>query len=103
MPVPRTLWIIPGLVAAFAAPAAAQDDDARAPLRQAPDRVIAYAPESGTPSWLATHLEHVRLHSKRGFAYTRAVDHGERGLEWSVQGPAVGRKKAVGLGFELRF
>lgn len=103
MPVSRALSILSCLVALFAAPAGADET----PVATAPasrSAVLAHADGSrGSAGWLASQLDHVHLHKKRGFAYTRNVAQGKRPLQWSVQGPAVGSKKAVGVGFELRF
>ena len=54
-------------------------------------------------SWLSFHLERIAVHKKAGLAYTRRLDLGERGVSFSVRGPAMGRKKRVGLSVELRF
>ena len=103
MRIPRTLWILAGLLACLAAPAGAEDRTVEVPHRSGAD-ILAHAetvPAGST--WLDAHLDHVQLNKKSGFAYTRGIDTGDRGLQFSVQGPRVGRKRAVGLGFELRF
>ncbi len=100
MPVSKTPWILPALLALLAAPAAATGTASEAAARD--DAVILHPlneyPADG--SWLSGQRARVHLKKKRGFAYTRTD---KRGLEWSVHGPAVGRKKAVGIGIELRF
>jgi hypothetical protein len=53
-------------------------------------------------SWLSHHLERVHLHSKAGLAYTRPLRLAERDFEFSLRGPALGRKR-VGLSFEITF
>ena len=108
MRIPRILWILPGLLACLAAPAGAEDPAAEVPAVAVPhpsgsDVLAQVEPHRADASWLDAHLDHVRLNKRSGFAYTRAIDHGDRGLLWSVQGPRVGSKRAVGLGFELRF
>ena len=100
MPMSRALWVLPGLIASFAIPAFA---DETPEIRRGADLLAHVERPTSGPGWLSNHLDHVSVHKKSGLAYTRAVDHGDRGLVWSVRGPAVGRKKAVGLGFELRF
>ena len=103
MPVSRALFILPGLIAVFAGPAGAEGTRAEIGYRSG---AALLAHEDGLlpdASWLSVQLDRVHLKKKHGFAYTHAIDRGERGLELSVQGPAVGTKKAVGLGFELRF
>jgi hypothetical protein len=52
--------------------------------------------------WLDFHLERVRLHKKRGLAYTRRVERSGTDLELSVVGPALERRR-VGVAFEIRF
>jgi len=54
-------------------------------------------------SWLSFHLDHVAIHKKAGLAYTHRLDLGERGMSFSVRGPALGGKKRLGLLVELRF
>jgi len=103
MPVSKASWILAGLIASYALPAGAEESLAEVRHRSGESVLKHIDRQDSGPSWLSAHLDHVSVHKKRGLAYTRAVDHGERGLEWSVQGPAVGRKKTVGLGFELRF
>lgn len=103
MPVSRALSILSCLVALFAAPAGADETTAPTPPPSRSAILAHFEGSGGGASWLAAQLNHVRVDKKSGFAYTRNVAQGERPLQWSVQGPAVGRKKAVGLGFELRF
>ena len=54
-------------------------------------------------SWLSLHIERIAVHKKAGLAYTQKLNLGERGMSFSVRGPAMGRKKRVGLSVELRF
>ncbi|MGI9591800.1 MAG: hypothetical protein ACR2P8_10565 [Myxococcota bacterium] len=97
----RALWVLPGLIATFAIPAFAEEPTLE--IRRGADLLAHEERRASDPSWLSTHLDRVSVHKKSGLAYTRAIDHGDRGLVWSVRGPAVGGKKTVGLGFELRF
>jgi hypothetical protein len=53
--------------------------------------------------WLSPHLARVGLSGKYGLVYKRALDFGERKMLLRVRGPALGRKKRVGLSFEVRF
>ena len=59
-------------------------------------------PEPGK-DWLAVHLDRVRLHKKYGISYTRTLNAGEKGMHFTVRGPALGRKRNVGLSLEIRF
>ncbi len=103
MPVSKTPWILPALLALLAAPAAATGTASEAEARS--DVVILHHADAHPvdASWLSGQLNRVHLHKKRGFAYTRSFDRRDRGLEWSVQGPAIGGRKAIGIGIELRF
>jgi len=53
--------------------------------------------------WLALHLNRLEVHKKTGLAYTREIHLGERGVAFSVRGPALGLKKHLGLSLEIRF
>ena len=53
--------------------------------------------------WLSPHLARVGLSGKYGLVYKRSLDLGDRKLLLRVRGPALGRKKRLGLSFELRF
>lgn len=59
-------------------------------------------PEPGK-GWLSVHLDRIRVNKKYGLAYTRRMEGGEKGMEFTLRGPALGRKKRVGLSFEIRF
>ena len=101
MPVLRSLWMLPLAAAALSAAPALADEDRP---KNRPGRVIAHVdPDRVQRSWLTLHLDRVHVQKKRGFAYTRSLEGGERGMELRLSGPVVGRKKTVGLGFELRF
>jgi hypothetical protein len=58
-------------------------------------------PEAGK-SWLAHHLDRVRIDGKSGLRYARPLAFGKRDLELELRGPAMGRKR-FGVSFELRF
>jgi hypothetical protein len=53
--------------------------------------------------WLSPHLARIGLSGKYGLVYKRSLELGQRKLQFRVRGPALGRKKCVGLSFELRF
>ncbi len=61
--------------------------------------VFPMAQPSRESSWLTSHF-HIKKGA--GFAYTREVTFGRRGLVLSVQGPVI-RKRRDGLGVEVRF
>ena len=59
-------------------------------------------PDSGK-GWLAFHLDRLQINKKTGLAYTREIHLGERGIAFSVRGPALGLKKHLGISLEIRF
>lgn len=59
-------------------------------------------PEPGK-GWISLHLDHVAVHKKTGLAYTRQLDVGKAGMMFSIRGPALDRKKSLGLSVEVRF
>ena len=99
----RTLWILLGSIVLFAAPAGADDSAKELRSRKGADLLAHMDQDPLAAGWLSLQLDKVHVHKKRGFAYTAAFGQGDDGVELSVQGPVVGRKKAFGLGFELRF
>jgi hypothetical protein len=103
MQVQRTLWILLGAILLLAAPAGADDAASELRHRKGADLIAHMDRDPLAAGWLASQLDRVRVHKRRGFAYTAAFGEGEDGIELSVQGPVVGKKKAVGLGFEVRF
>ena len=133
MPVPRLPWMMPLTLCLLAAAVSADEPppfSAQPPAAQEPPRVSAPPPTAREPlppagpisetppmlqilshmessrvdhDWLAFHLNHLHLQKQHGFAYTRNVEAGANGMEFSVQGPALGRNKMLGLNFELRF
>jgi len=52
---------------------------------------------------LALELRRVNVNGKYGLIYSRQFQMGERGVEFRLRGPALGRKRRVGLSFEARF
>lgn len=52
---------------------------------------------------LGDHWARVGISGKYGLTYTRYVEGREKGMRLRVRGPALGRKTAVGLSFEIRF
>jgi len=99
----RILWIVPALLAFHSMPAGAEESPTKTRIRTGASVLAHVDRERVDSSWLTGHLNRMRLHERRGFAYTQAFDKGEKGLELNVHGPAVGSKKALGLGIELRF
>lgn len=99
------LAAIGGLVLTTA-PAAAEDEEraTRDIEARRSSEIIAHMDRPETDEgWLAHHLERLHVHKKTGLAYTRSVDIGRHDLRMSVRGPALGRKKRLGLSFEIRF
>jgi hypothetical protein len=103
MQVQRTLWILLGATLLLAVPAAADDDASELRHRKGADLIAHMDRDPLAAGWLASQLDRVHVKKNRGFAYSAAFGEGEDGIELSVQGPVVGKKRAVGLGFELRF
>ena len=98
-----SLFILLGLALAGGASA----DETRIEKALAHHRIVEVLehidrPEPGK-GWVSFHLDHVAVHKKTGLAYTRRLDLGERGMTSSVRGPALDRKKSLGLSVELRF
>jgi hypothetical protein len=103
MQITRALWIVPALLPLLATPASAEEDPVKMRIRTGSSVLAHVDRERVDSSWLTGHLNRMHLHQQRGFAYTQAFDKGEKGLELNVHGPAVGSKRAFGLGIELRF
>ncbi|MEE2677003.1 MAG: hypothetical protein VX546_00355 [Myxococcota bacterium] len=52
---------------------------------------------------LGEHWARLGLSGKYGLTYTRHLEGREKDMRFRVRGPALGRKTAVGLSFEIRF
>ena len=90
------------------APGGAAAVDPQLPTEElAPAQRVEILSDRGAPTsrgaWLAYELRRVDLSGRYGLVYKRAFDVGERGLEFRLRGPALGRKRQLGLSFEARF
>jgi hypothetical protein len=56
-------------------------------------------PQRDPRRWLDSHFH---IHKRRGLEYSHATSVGERDVVFSLQGPAMPRKR-LGLAFEVRF
>lgn len=77
----------------------------REPIPQTTVEILADLdrPEMTTEGWLSPHLARVGLSGKYGLVYKRSLALGQRNVLLRVRGPALGRKKRLGLSFEVRF
>ncbi len=107
MAVPCRSFVLLAALALLAGPHPANADPdrpLREPITYATAEVLAGLGHPGMEEdWLAPHLARVGLSGKYGLVYKRALDFGERKMLLRVRGPALGRKKRVGLSFEVRF
>lgn len=97
--------LIPLLVAGPSAPAAA--DPPLPPDRLRPAEAVEILADLDLPGSrgdrLVRDLGRVDLSGKYGLIYSRDVQVGERGMQFRLRGPALGRQKRFGLSFEARF
>jgi hypothetical protein len=94
----------PLLLAALSQPAAS---DPPPPDRLAPRAAVELLAGRGGAAlrqdWLAVQLRHLDLNGRYGLVYSRQLDIGERGMEFRLRGPALGRQRRFGLSLEARF